>query len=204
MDITRKQRKLPHWTREGATYAVTFRLHDSIPKAVVEEYVQEKKRLQFHFEKAVKSGDQKTAQGFRLQQRELYESRIEKQLDAGRGSCWMRDKRIAEIVANAISHFDGDRYRLHAWCVMPNHVHVLLTPLPGWELSKITHSWKSFSATAANRVLGRRGNFWREESYDHLVRDEEDFLAQKEYVLANPEKAGLKNWKWVFCEGDER
>jgi REP element-mobilizing transposase RayT len=80
---------------------------------------------------------------------------------------------------------------------MPNHVHAVVQPLPGFALNKILHSWKSFSATHANKVLNRTGNFWQVESYDHLIRDEEDLARQTRYVLENPERAGLNGWKWV-------
>ena len=104
---------------------------------------------------------------------------------------------IAAVVASALQHFEGTRYVLAAWCVMPNHVHTVVEPLPGYELPGIVHSWKSFTAKQANRLIDRTGQFWQAEPYDHLVRDQEDFARQVEYVLSNPLRAGLRNWKWV-------
>jgi REP element-mobilizing transposase RayT len=75
-------------------------------------------------------------------------------------------------VADALRHFDGERYRLVAWCVMPNHVHAVVQPAAGHVLEEIVHSWKSFTAHQANKLLGRTGPFWMAEAYDHLVRDE--------------------------------
>ena len=109
----------------------------------------------------------------------------------------MRDPRVAKIVADAIKFFDGKRYRLLAWCVMPNHVHVLFSPLDDHRLEAILHSWKSFSAEQANRLLGRTGHFWQREYFDHLVRDEHALQRIIQYVKANPEKAGLLYWPWV-------
>jgi REP element-mobilizing transposase RayT len=109
----------------------------------------------------------------------------------------MRDQRVARLVAGALTHFDGERYGLLAWCVMPNHVHAVFRPLEGFALSAILHSWKSFTASAANRVLGRKGEFWQAESYDHLVRDGDDLANQVRYVAQNPCKAGLAEWPWV-------
>ena len=80
---------------------------------------------------------------------------------------------------------------------MPNHVHAVVQPLPGYEVPGIVHSWKSFTAKEANRLLGRTGQFWQPEPYDHLIRNENDFKRQVEYVLNNPVRAGLRNWKWV-------
>ncbi|HEX9785338.1 MAG TPA: transposase, partial [Opitutaceae bacterium] len=131
----------------------------------------------------------------------LHSEKVEKYLDAGHGSCRMKDDRIAGIVARALKHFDGDRYDLLGWCVMPNHVHVVVRPREGHELPDIVHSWKSFSAKEANKVLGRKGEFWQPEYYDHLIRDEKDFARSMEYVLSNPEAAGLKGSKWVGGTG---
>jgi REP element-mobilizing transposase RayT len=130
--------------------------------------------------------------------RELHSERIEAYLDAGHGACWMGNSQVAELVADALRHFDGQRYRLYAWCIMPNHVHILIEPLIPHQLSKILHSWKSFTATAANRLLHRSGDFWQPESYDHLIRDERDFAHAIDYIVDNPLKAGLKDWPWVW------
>ena len=80
---------------------------------------------------------------------------------------------------------------------MPNHVHAVLQPMPGHDLPQILHSWKSFTAKEINQRLGMQGQRWEAEYYDHLIRDERDFQAQVEYVLANPLKAGLREWKWA-------
>jgi len=109
----------------------------------------------------------------------------------------MRDSRVARIVADAIRHFHGQRYRLLAWCVMPNHVHVLFSPQPGHELETILHSWKSYSANKANTLLARSGPFWQREYFDHLVRDESSLRKITKYIQDNPKRAGLLNWPWV-------
>jgi REP element-mobilizing transposase RayT len=109
----------------------------------------------------------------------------------------MRRDEVAAVVASALQYFEGKRYHLVAWCVMPNHVHAIVQPLAWIDLDGILHSWKSFSSKEANRLIGRSGQFWQPESYDHLIRDDNDFARQVEYVLANPLRAGLRNWKWV-------
>ena len=184
---------LPHWTREGAIYAVTFRLADSLPDSVVESW-------KFEREDIVKTARQmgrplSEAEETRLDK--LFSEKVEAYLDSGAGECWMKSDDIAGIVAGALQHFDDARYRLFAWCVMPNHVHTVVQPFAGYELPNIVHSWKSFTSKEANRVMGRTGQFWQPEPYNHLIRDEEDLRRQVEYVLTNPARAGLKNWKWV-------
>src|SRR5205085_992554 len=98
----------------------------------------------------------------------------------------------------------GRRYELRACCVMPNHVHVVVEPLEGATLTKILHSWKSFTAHQANRILERSGSFWQTEYFDHLIRDEQDMERAIEYVWKNPDEAGMKNWPWRWrVDGDE-
>jgi 2,4-dienoyl-CoA reductase-like NADH-dependent reductase (Old Yellow Enzyme family)/2-polyprenyl-6-methoxyphenol hydroxylase-like FAD-dependent oxidoreductase/REP element-mobilizing transposase RayT len=185
---------LPHWKKDGATYFVTFRLADALSSGELSALEAELRKL----EKQLKAiGNPKNTQDLARQIASAKAERIEQLLDNGHGQCLFKDGQCAEIVANAIKHFDGARYSLHAWCVMPNHVHVVLTPMTGHELSEIIHSWKSFSAKECNRVLGRSGTFWQSEAYDHIVRDEGEFARGIAYVLSNPVKAGLKEWPWV-------
>lgn len=183
---------LPHWTREGAIYSVNFRLGDSLPKSVLESWAFEREDI---IRTARKLGRELTpVEEKRLDH--LFSEKVDQYLDAGHGKCWMRDDAVAAIVAGALKHFEGDRYHVLAWCVMPNHVHVVFRPLPGHELSGILQSWKSYTANEANKKLDRKGEFWLAESYDHLIRDDEDLQRQIAYVVNNPVKAGLKDWKW--------
>ncbi len=184
---------LPHWTREGATYSVTFRLADSLPAKVLAAWVGEREDI---VKRAATMGRPLTDDEMRRLD-ELHSQRIEKYLDSGAGECQLRDPRIANIVRDSLLHFDGDRYDLAVWCVMPNHVHVVVRPRPGHELSDILHSWKSFTATKVNRLLGRTGAFWQPECYDHLIRDWDELAHAVEYVMDNPGKAGLRDWPWV-------
>ncbi|MFN7342144.1 MAG: transposase, partial [bacterium] len=108
----------------------------------------------------------------------LETSIIEPALNQGYGSCLFNNNQNAELVANALKHFDGTRYDLLAWCIMPNHVHVILKLAKGEELDKILHSWKSFTSHEINKLNGTSGSIWQKESYDHLIRDGKDFRNQ--------------------------
>ena len=112
----------------------------------------------------------------------------------------MRDHRIAEVVEEALLHFDGERYALVAWCVMPNHVHAIAELEEEWPLARFLHSWKSFTAHGANKILNRSGEFWFREYHDRYIRDEEHLRTAIEYVENNPVKAGLvrvrQEWPW--------
>jgi REP element-mobilizing transposase RayT len=184
---------LPHWTATEATYHVVFRLADALPAEVVRQYQGERDAL------LLESGNSPSPA---IQDRldELFSEKIEYYLDSGRGECWLARDDLAQIVSDALSFFDGRRYRLHAWCVMPNHVHVVASPLTGRDLAGILHSWKSFTASEINAIVGRAGAFWQKESYDHIVRDADEFATTVRYVQENPTKAGLKAWRWVWPE----
>jgi REP element-mobilizing transposase RayT len=128
---------------------------------------------------------------------------VEAYCDRGLGSCVLNDPRIAGAVAAALRFRDGKHYRLLAWCIMPNHVHVVVRLLPGVDLAAVLKTWKQFSSKSANHVLGRGGRFWQREYYDRLIRNEQEFSRAIRYVMENPLNAGLKNWPWVWCAGVE-
>jgi REP element-mobilizing transposase RayT len=185
---------LPHWEAEGATYFVTFRLGDSLPQSVLDSILFERKDILLTAER---QGRQLSATELeRLE--ELFSERIESHLDSGCGACYLAKPEIGDMVAGALQFFEGQRYRQFAWSVMPNHVHAVFRPFPNWSLEKIMHSWKSFTAKEADKMLNRTGEFWEPEYYDHLIRSEEEFYRYIEYVTSNPKRAGLGDWKWVW------
>jgi len=174
---------LPHLDTPHLLQSVTFRLADSLPKEVIERLSEDRTR-----------GD--------VERRR----RIEQYLDAGHGACWLRRPEIARIVEDVLLHFDGERYRLLAWVVMPSHVHVLIETMHGFPLAGVVKSWKSFSAVKANSALGRSGRFWARDYFDRYIRDDGHFLAVKEYIENNPVKAGLvgRALDWPFGSAGRR
>jgi REP element-mobilizing transposase RayT len=123
--------------------------------------------------------------------------RFEEALDRGFGSAHLARKDIGDLVFNALRYFDRERYVLHSAVVMANHVHAVFRTAPKVRLGHVLHTWKGFTARRANQLLGRDGAFWQRESFDRLIRDEREFERANAYVLGNPEKAGLRDWKWV-------
>ena len=123
--------------------------------------------------------------------------RVEEALDRGFGSAHLARKDIGDLVFNALRYFDRQRYFLHTACVMPNHVHAVFRTAPRIRLSDVLHTWKGFTAHRANQLLKREGAFWQRESFDRLIRDEREFQRANAYVLANPENAGLRDWRWA-------
>jgi REP element-mobilizing transposase RayT len=136
----------------------------------------------------------------------LQSTKIQEYLDTGIGDCWLKESSVAGMVKESIAYFDGSRYVSHALCIMPNHVHWILTPLSSEAdsaLSSIMHSIKSYTAHQADKILKRKGSFWSREYYDHLIRSSEQFGRLLIYVLENPVKAGLcqrwDQWPWTIC-----
>ncbi len=178
-------RNLPHWRQAGATYFVTFRLADSLPQGKLISLQEEQRRW------LAANPPPRLPEKVVAYQR-LISDRLEAYAAAGYGACWLKRSDVADIMEAAFLHFDGQRYSIDDFVIMPNHVHVLVTPLPGFELSDIQHSWKSYTAKQINKLVGRTGRLWQEEAYDHIVRDEDELIGCRSYIAANPEKAGLK------------
>jgi Rad3-related DNA helicase/REP element-mobilizing transposase RayT len=188
---------LPHWTKECGIYAVTFRLADSLPRHVLDTWQSERDAVI----DAARQQNRPLSDSEITHLFNLHSEKVETYLDAGHGACWLNRQSVADLVEGELKHFDGKRYTLLAWCVMPNHVHVVLQTKPGEELPKIMHSWKSYTSNQANKILARRGPFWQAEYYDHLIRNEADLIHCVEYAYGNAQAAGLQDWHWKgLCE----
>ena len=172
---------LPHFDGGEIPQFITFRLADSLPQALLDKWREQLRSDDCYDDAALRK-------------------RIELYLDQGYGECHLRDPRVAQSIQNSLLFFDQDRYRLSAWVVMPNHVHMLLTPGPDQDLSAILHSLKSYTANEANKLIGRTGQFWQPESFDRWIRDADHFAKVIAYIENNPVKARLctKPEDWPF------
>ena len=178
------QRTLPHWRQSDTRYFVTFRLADSIPQKSLRTWITERDAfLQQHPPPFTETDA--------AEYHKRFTSRIETWLDSGMGSCLLTHRDYSEIVANALLYFESKRYSLGEWVIMPNHVHVTVTPKPGFELSSILHSWKSFTATRINQLTEKTGPLWQVESYNQILRNESHQWKVEEYIRNNPTKAGI-------------
>ena len=166
---------LPHFDVAGLVQSINFRLFDSLPRTVVHQLLEVADSRARH-------------------------DKAEALLAAGHGACWLAEHDNARLVERALLHFDGLRYRLLAWCVMPNHVHVLIETLPGHPLDGVVRSWKAFTARAINRRLGRRGHVWHPDYYDRYIRDDDHLHAAIRYIEENPVAAGLVSSaeRWLY------
>jgi REP element-mobilizing transposase RayT len=173
---------LPHWESDGGIYFVTFRLADSLPQSVIREIRRDK-----HLKPEEQGRLAKELEDF---------------LDQGAGACVLKQPRMADIVASALRKFDGVRYWMLAWCVMPNHVHVVFQPSEQHGLAKILHTWKSFTSVEINRQLSRSGPLWQKEYYDHLIRDATQLKRAIRYTVENPARAGIRKWPYVYASAE--
>lgn len=189
----RNRGRLPHWEKESGLYFITFRLADSLPPPILEKIAERHRILE-----AARTSGARLLPEQKAELAEYSPRQMEAFYDRGFGSCALADQRVAGAVAAALRFRDGKHYRLLAWCIMPNHVHVVARLLPGADLATVLKSWKQFSSRTANQVLGQKGRFWQREYYDRLIRNEEEYCRAIRYVVENPLKAGLKNWPWVW------
>jgi len=189
--VIQTRRRLPHWEQQGATYFITFRLADAVPQKLLRQWKEELENWRkFHPE----PWDAST----KYEYQKRFQDAREQWLDQGHGECIFRQSQIAATVANSLRHFNGVRYALDSFVVMPNHVHVLVRPHEGHALSEILHSWKSFSAKEINKFRERSGIVWQDENYDRMVRDFEELERYRDYIKENPVAAKLGEGEFIL------
>jgi type I restriction enzyme R subunit len=191
------ERRLPHWSQPGAVTFVTWRTEDSMPKEVLDQWFDDRSRLLRSYgidpsaadwqEHAAKINDPKLREGLHCLWNRWHDA-----LDIGHGACVLRRSELADIVAKSLRHFDDQRYIMLDYVVMPNHVHLLAAFPDKRALLAQCESWKHFTAVQVNRRLGRKGRFWQQDAFDHLVRCEKQFRYLRDYSANNPVKAGLR------------
>jgi REP element-mobilizing transposase RayT len=175
---------LPHFDGSPLPQFITFRLFDSVPQKLLNEWRQ---RL---------NGDDDDAK---------FRKRVEQYMDLGLGSCFLAKPSIAKLVRDALLFHDAKMYALNSWVIMPNHAHVLLRQMPEVELSDVMHSIKSYTAHEANKILNRTGRFWQPESFDRYIRNGRHFAAVRRYIIDNPVKAGLcaRPEEWLYSSASK-
>jgi putative transposase len=192
--------KLPHWQPAGATFFITMRLVDSIPKHIIAQY-KAQKDIEVNKFKRLFSTDPLLLAEHLYDLDKKYFAIFDKELDKSNEPYWLKEKAIAEIVKGSIEFFEGKELTTHAYCIMSNHLHWVFTHQPEAEVIwRILQRMKRYTATQANKLLHRDGQFWEEESYDHIIRDAKEFDNIVWYTLQNPVKAGfVKKWEdWAF------
>ncbi|WP_395736005.1 transposase [Prosthecobacter sp.] len=192
VDIT--QQTLPHWVQPGVSYFFTFRLADSVPQELLKQWVRQRAVWLENHPQPWNDADA-------LEYSELFTERMDTWLDAGYGSCTLRDPEIRRHVEQALGKFDGLRLDLDCAVIMPNHVHLLLKPGEDENVFKLVGGMKGASARICNIQLGRPPQaFWMEDSYNRIVRDYEELRAFRNYIQDNPQRAGLRPDEFTLIE----
>lgn len=189
-------RDLPHWRQFGCTYFVTFRLSDSIPAGVRRELEYEQSlwlkargitydgpRGQWRSElRRLSQEDQ-----FRFEKH--FNQQVQACLDRGLGHCWLHKRDCIALLRQELLRADAYQHHVGDFVIMPNHVHLLTTPIDGQELELVLKSIKGQAAIACNRQVGQSGAFWQSESHDHIVRNLKQLVIYRQYIAANPARA---------------
>ena len=192
-EIKKSGNRLPHWQQDGATYFLTFRLADSIPVSRLDEWREKRNFWQLDHPKPWS----KETEG---EYHKLFSTRIDQLLDQGLGSCLLGDPVNSATVAGAFHCFDHKRYLLHAWVIMPNHVHLLLSLGESIDLGETISSWKRFTATKINRTRNGSGQLWQKDYFDRMIRDWDHFISVARYLRKNPVKAKLTEGSFAAYE----
>ncbi len=169
---------LPHW--DGRLVFVTFRLADSLPVSALQEMRAFDMLWQVKWEQGELT--EEWAEDFR-RKRAAFENEL---LDKALGSCVLKRDNVRALLSEVLLHFNGVRYYMHTFVIMPNHVHMVLQPFEGWRIQDIMHSIKSYSAKVINQLLGRKGELWQREYYDRYIRNERHYYAVMRYIEGNP------------------
>jgi len=192
-----RRRSLPHWNQRATTYFVTFRLADSLPAR--QRVALETERKQWLALNPPPHNEHQASEFNRT-----FTKRIHQWLDAGYGSCILARQEIFTLVEGTLKFFDGQRYLLGEHIVMPNHVHALVEPLDGHDLSRILHTWKSYSAHQMNKMTGSRGPIWHRESFDHIVRSPRQLDRIEQYIRDNPKSLPMEKRKYMDDQSPAR
>jgi putative transposase len=194
-EIRHTENRLPHWQQKGAVYFVTFRLADAVPTRPRNQWETDR-------EAWVKVHPEPWNAEIEREYHQRFSGAIERWLDAGHGSCLLRQRKWAEVVADTLRHFEGERVVMISFVVMPNHVHALFVQNPVWPLEKLLQSLKRFTTREINKLLGRVGNLWQRDYFDRLVRDEIHFANCVRYIRRNPEKAKLPPNEFILWQSE--
>ena len=188
------KRNLPHWEQTGRIYFLTWRLADSIPQQKIKELSWQKRTWLSHHPEP---WDEESANEYH----HLFTARWQRWLDQGHGSCLLNSEVFRKITESSLHYFDGTRYFLDDYVLMPNHVHVLVMPNEAFQISEITHSWKSFSAHEMCKLTDHKGPIWMKEGFDTMVRSMKQLDRFRSYIRNNPENAHLDPIQYTLGKG---
>ena len=185
----------PHWSQAGAVVFITFRTHDSIPREVIEGW--DRQKHDWLRKRGMDTGAHwsvivpELSDADRSEFQKSFNRCREEFLDACHGRCLLKRRELSEVVASSLLHFDGQRYRMGDFIVMPNHVHLLAAFKSTEAMKEQCDSWLHYTAYRINQAIGEKGKFWQREPFDHLVRSPRQYEYLRQYIAENPQKANL-------------
>jgi len=189
------KRNLPHYYIPKQTYFITFSLHNSLSPKIIEQLTQQYEEIKNQIQKNIIG---------KLEQKNLLYQENKKHFykydnwlhDYKQSPKYLNNPTVVKIIYDSLIYHNNTKYNLIAFCIMPNHVHLVLRLIESSpSLDKIMFTIKRYTAGQANLILNRKGQFWQHENYDHIIRDEKEFYNIVNYVIQNPVKSGLaENW----------
>lgn len=209
------ERRLPHWEQPGTFAFVTFRLADSLPDELATRFARDRFRLleEAGLDPNAEDCQVKTSRataallapeiarhGLSPRAKSLLRWKLfcawDERLDQLRGECLLNHRDTSQVISDGLLKFDGERYVMAAFVVMPNHVHLLAAFARAEAIIKQGTDWRRYFAREVNKQVGRSGHLWQEDQFDHLVRSEASFDRIRSYIIENPRKAGLRSGEY--------
>ncbi|WP_411825256.1 transposase [Luteolibacter sp. AS25] len=187
--------RLPHWQQEGATYFVTWRLKDSIPRKLLDEWKIEREEWRAR-------NPQPWSIETETEFHKRFSTRIDTVMDKGHGECVLRKKKCREVLSHCFDQFAEERFLMHSWVAMPNHVHALFTIAEDRQLETVVGAWKGNSAKSINQLIGQTGSLWQKDYFDRIIRDWQHMFRVAKYIRRNPTKGKLKGTDYALYEAD--
>lgn len=194
-DIRVTRNNLTHWQQTGATYFITFRMADALPAQMLRDLEAERLLWQQIHPPPLSPEDE-------AEYHHRFSTRLDQWLDRGFGSCLLRHTDHRQTIEESLNFFQGERYELLSYVIMPNHVHGLMMLHPDWPLEKVIFSWKRRTAGAIHEKLAQEGQFWQHDYFDRLIRDEDHLRNVIRYIRRNPAKAGLTEGHYTLWESE--
>jgi type I restriction enzyme R subunit len=190
---------LPHWQQDRRTYFITWRTDDSIPAASLRQWNQARD-IWLHVHGVTADNVSTLPPEKQIEYHDRFTKSFHTELDRGHGACLLRTQSLRDIVEQTLRHFDGVRYDLGDFVLVPNHVHFLVCLNDDVTITGQCFSWKRFSSGEINKASNRRGTFWQSESYDHIVRSLEALRRIQNYIASNPSHARLREGEFTLYQ----
>ncbi|MDP4584638.1 MAG: transposase [Verrucomicrobiales bacterium] len=195
-EIQKHGAKLPHWEQTGVTYFITFRLGDSIPQSQLKSWKAERSHwISRHPEPWTESEE--------AEYHRRFSAEIDRLLDQGTGSCLLRKPDAAATLSGVLTHSHKKLYFMHAFVIMPNHVHLLASLDDETSLAEKVKIWKGVSANRINQIVRREGDLWQKNYFDRIIRDHGHFIRVARYIRTNPEKGMVKQGEFLLWESEQ-